>query len=665
MSETEEIDAALKRARAHILASQLDDGSWSYPVHNDLRISAFYLNLLRTLGGDTRTTELGLEGEIAARQLPCGAWQAQPGDTGDIEVTAVLAISLADAHTAAARQAARRAGIWLESQPVPEMDGFWIGFLATTGHLEWARVPYLSPRLVNVPAWVRPNLFDVGVIRLAMVATAVIQYHRALHRTDRECAAAAAQPPWLAAWVKAARRRTRGPAAGATRLWRRLDVRRGSDAPLRAAVAWLLARQEEDGSFFSSVHLTTVVILALHTVDSTAHKDPIERGLRALQGWLGKTPDGLRLAFTDSAVWDTVLFAQVLPLLGCGQDHPAMKSARQFLYSKQIMSLGDYRHRAGGGIVGRHRAGGGHVDRHRARGGHVGGWMYQRIGRHFPDVDDTALAVTVLLASGNHSPQEIDRLQEAVRWIISMQGSNGGWAGWARNDRGWVRLMGGGKWFFVDEPCPAIAARTASILDRIGRGEFAGFDAVAPAAAAAAARGFAYVDRQNRGGLWFCHWFTHLTYGTCYGIEALAHRGRQSDPRVTTALAWFAAIAQPDGGFGEASASHAQRSYCPGPPTPFHTGCVLMAFARAGAADHPTAQQAARWLVAHQDADGGWYTDDYFASGIPGVWYANFEAIPIFYAAKGLALYRSASGRSSAPPPAPRGAADIAGRPKV
>ena len=96
-------------------------------------------------------------------------------------------------------------------------------------------------------------------------------------------------------------------------------------------------------------------------------------------------------------------------------------------------------------------------------------------------------------------------------------------------------------------------------------------------------------------------------------------------------------------GFGESPSSLVTGAYVRTEPTPFHTAIALLLLIKAGRVHTPLAQRSAQWLLEHQEEDGSWQNKDFFAAGIPAVWYTNFSFTPTYYAAKSLNRYLDAT----------------------
>lgn len=622
------LDAALDRTREYLLSSQQQDGTWSGSVESDPRATAFYMSTIWNLGRDPDDRTREMEQYLSWEQLECGAWQAWPGGGPDIDVTAVCVLALKKAETVQGRQARHLAQTWLSGQPLPAVDAFWKGNLALNGELDWVHVPYFTPRLVSNPDWVHPNIYDFSYYRIGVVATALLQAQ------PRNCASKdatagerqadsentpAAFIEWKDRWLSEAKQPDHDVISVLCGALRLLDRMLSTAKHKQAAIDWLLLHQEDDGSFFSSVHMTSIGILALHHLDALRYKTQIEAGLEVMHKWQVTDERGRRQLFTDSTTWDTILCMDLLHRLEVASDDHRIQRALRYIISSQNASLGDWSHRV--------------------RNPSRGGWGFQRTGKYYPDNDDTVMAITALLDLG-HDPSD-DVVRNGVRWLLAMQSSNGGWASWDRNDRSWLRVPNGGPWFARDLASTEITARVLILLSRIVRGKYQGLEDLVPAARDALRRGRKWLKRNKEDGLWFGRWFTHYLYGTCHALEAYRELGYTHDELdIGATVSWLASVANADGGFGEAPDSGRKKRFVHAASTPFHTACALSSLIHADAWRHPVAQRAADWLLENQNASGSWTNKDFFAAGVPGLWYANFTLTPTYFAAKSLLLLK-------------------------
>jgi|GEM_PF-7123588 len=621
------LDQSLLLARDYVLSSQGPDGSWSGSVETDPRATAFYLFTINALGYEATDETDAMERYLSSRQLPCGAWQDSPDGPSDLDVTLVCVLALEDAATTSGQEAGMRAQRWLCGQRAPKPDSFWRGLLAIKGDVPFASIPYVSPRIVSVPDWLHPNLYDFSFLRIAVVTATLLQCHggrtaassrighaRSARRHDRRF------EEWKERWITECGRPAPGLFSWLCGALRQFDRAISPERHSDAALAWLLEHQEEDGSFFSSVHMTSVAVITLHRLDPVRHERQVRAGLEALRNWQRCDGNMRWQQFTDSTNWDTILFLDLLPRLGLSVHDPQIDRAREYVHSSQITHKGDWSHRARGASD-------------------VGAWGFQRVGKWYPDADDTVMALNALL--NLRDPRSSEVVRRGVEWLLAMQSSSGGWASWDRNDRGWMRLPGGGPWFARDLDASEITARVVSLFARIARGDFGGLDHLLPRLAEAKRRGIRWLQRNSRNGIWFGRWFTHYIYGTSHvleAFEAVCERAHATDKDL--ALTWLISIANADGGYGESADSARAGQFVGAPSTPFHTACALSAMIHAGASRHPAAERAVTWLLRDQNPDGGWTNRDFFAAGVPGLWYGNFELTPTYFAAMALSKYR-------------------------
>jgi len=606
-----------------MLSTQRPDGTWEFEVKSDVRATAFYLNTIARLGfpADVRTRQM--ESHLSDKQLKCGAWESSPGSGPDIEVTAVCALSLERAETKLGLEARSLAEIWLSKQPHPPVDSFWTGFLALCGYLDWQDVPYLTPRIVTKHDWLHPNIYDFSFLRIAVVSAILMQSNSARGaaavRRSTTSRIADAYSVWRDCWIAKAKSVSGGALAFLSKSIWGFDQIFSVERNKEAAIHWLLSHQESDGSFFSSVHMTSIAIVALHTVDAKGYADQIQAGLMAMQQWQIVEGETRRQSFTDSTNWDTILGYDLLRRLGVPSSHSQMRRAESYIVSAQTNRVGDWSHRVKKAMP--------------------GGWGFQRVGSLYPDNDDTVMAVTALLEAGSAIDQ--NAIENGVRWLLSMQSSNGGWASWDRNDRPWIKIPNGGPWFARDLACSEITARVVVLLSRIVKGRYPTLEHLHGPSKVALRRGLRWLKRNEKAGIWYGVWFSHFLYGTSHVLEAYREVDLVAkDATTRRCAAWFVSVVNNDGGFGEALESGSGQGFVSAPSSAFHTACGLIGLVHSGASGHVVASQAAQWLVENQCENGSWMDKCFFAAGVPGLWYANFTGTSNYFAAKALSEYR-------------------------
>jgi squalene-hopene/tetraprenyl-beta-curcumene cyclase len=617
----------LCRTRDYLITSHRPDGTWNGRVENDPQPTAFFLSTLSSLGRENNDETRELELFLASEQDDSGAWTASPDGPSSVDVSMVCVLALKNAGTERGRQARYKAQEWLVTQPPPQMDSFWRGYLALNDDLDWADLPYLTPRLVSNPKWVHPNIYDFSFVRIAVVSAIIIQAcvprrhnQKAIKREKEDESQHPEFAEWKRLWLAEAHKPMLGVIPLICGFARRIDNIFSTAKHDKAAIDWLLRHQERDGSFFSSVHMTSIAVVALHKSDPIRFEEQIENGINSMRKWQVTDERGRRQPFTDSTTWDTILCMDLLAEIN-GPTCQHVQSARDYILENQGTQSGDWSNRT--------------------RISTAGGWSFQHVGCWYPDCDDTAIALISLLSMGVGDKAFREKIHKGVGWLLAMQGSDGGWASWDRNDRQWMQIPNGGRWFARDLVSTEITARVIILLSRIIQNGHKEYDDLVPKARKALRRGTRWLRRNRQNGIWFGRWFTHYLYGTCHALEAYRELGFSYDhPEIQTALGWLLAVKNSDGGYGEASSSANKSKFVQAPSTPFHTACALIGLIHAGAANHPVAHGAAQWLLENQNADGTWKNKDSFAAGLPGVWYANFELTPTYFSAKSLLLFK-------------------------
>lgn len=633
MTRFQDIDSALARTRSYLVSRQRQDGTWSGTVKSDPRTTAFYLNTVRNSGRPPDSTTQKMEVFLKQEQLDCGAWEKWPGSGPDLDVTLVCTLSLANCDTNEGALAREKAEAWLLDQEPPMMDSFWLGYLALNGHLTWSDAPHLSIRIVANPSWVRPNIFDFSFLRLAVVATSLLQELElrkqatlAVNKTSNSNSSAESQfQIWIKKWTAGYARGRFRPLSLLSRIWRAFDFTFPSKLKRKKAINWLLEHQENDGSFFSSAHMTSIAVVALHRMDASLYETQIVSGLRALRKWHVVEGGDVFQQFTDSTTWDTILFLDLLAKIGGSETTESIERSRNYLLECQNFHQGDWSARVSSPTG--------------------GAWCFQRIGRWYPDCDDTAFAALSLLSTKEE--QSSKAALEGTKWLLSMQCSNGGWASWDRNDRAWMMIPNGGPWFARDLPAVDITSRVILLLSRVIDEQIEGAEHLVPKIKIALKRGVNWLESQYDEGRWFGSWFTHYLYGTCHALEALREVGRPVNVEYfRLSEKWVRSIVNSDGGFGEAPNSGHKYGFVAAASTPFHTACGLLSLSYCGAEKTEVSRKAAEWLLSNQNPDGTWTNNDFFAAGVPGLWYANFSNTPTYFAAKSLRVHQEELARN-------------------
>jgi squalene-hopene/tetraprenyl-beta-curcumene cyclase len=611
-----ELQGALARGRARLLALQHPAGWWQGELETNVTMDAEDLLVREALGVRTADQTRRTAAWIRSRQRADGTWATFHGGPGDLSTTveAYLALRLAGdppqaAHLQAAARFVRAAGGIGRTRVFTRM------WLALFGLWPWDELPVVPPEFVLLPPWCPLNLYDFACwARQTLVPVAVVGAFRPVWRLGVDLPELAAQPP------PALSPPARGWAAAFTRLDRALHAYQARPLPrlrrlaLARAERWILERQEADGSWGGIQPPWVWSLLALRLLGYRLDHPVLQAGLAGLDGFTVDHDGRRRLEACQSPVWDTALAVVALTDAGLPGDHPALLRAGRWLLGQQVRVRGDW-------AVRRPR-----LD--------PGGWAFEFANDHYPDIDDTAEVVMALdrLAV----PGAAAAIGRAVAWTVGMQSRGGGWGAFDADNR---RRLPAKLPFcdfgeVTDPPSADVTAHAVEMLASLGLEG-------TPAARA----GLAWLlGQQEPEGSWFGRWGANHLYGTGAALPALAAAGIGPDhPAVDRAVAWLEAHQNPDGGWGEDLRSYRDPAWRGrGTSTASQTAWALLALLAAGRRSAAAALGAA-FLARHQQPDGSWDEPQFTGTGFPGDFYINYHLYRQIFPVMALGRYLGAA----------------------
>jgi squalene-hopene/tetraprenyl-beta-curcumene cyclase len=321
----------------------------------------------------------------------------------------------------------------------------------------------------------------------------------------------------------------------------------------------------------------------------------------------------------QSPVWDTTLALVGLLDAGLSPAHDSIALGVDWLSRREVRVRGDWS-----------------VRRSRLE---PGGFAFEFANDNYPDVDDTAEIVIALVRAGVEGPV----VSRSISWLLGMQSQNGGWGAFDADNAS--RLPG--KLPFCDfgeVTDPPSVDVTAHVLEALALVGLAG--------SPQALRGIEYLlAEQEPDGSWFGRWGANHLYGTGAVVPALAACGLAGHESVRRAVSWLARVQNEDGGFGEDLRSYDDPAWHGrGSSTASQTAWALLALHAAGETG-PLLEDAVRFLVESQHADGSWDEPWYTGTGFPGDFYINYhlyrQVFPVSALGRVLAGRRVRIGRAA------------------
>jgi squalene-hopene/tetraprenyl-beta-curcumene cyclase len=642
-----DLERAIERATAALLARQRDDGHWLFELEADATIPAEYVLLRHYLG---EPVDKALEAKIAAYlrriQGTHGGWPLFA--EGDLDVSATVKAYFAlkmigdpvDAdHMRRAREALHARG------GAERSNVFTRIMLALFGFIPWRAVPVMPVEIMLLPTWFPFHLDKISYwSRTVIVPLLVLMANKPVARNAKgvRIDELFLQPPHTLGPAP------RAPQQKASWFW----FFRGVDNVLRAlepyfpkrtrgravdrAAAWVTERLNgEDGlgAIFPAMANSVMMFDALGIGGNDPRRAIARQSIEKL---LVPHAHEAYCQPCVSPIWDTGLVAHTLLEVGGERAVAAARKGLDWLVPQQVLDV------SGDWIARRPEL-------------RPGGWAFQYANPHYPDVDDTAVVAMAMDRMQKVSGRQdyAGSLSRATEWIVGMQSRNGGWGAFdADNEYYYLNnIPFADHGALLDPPTEDVSARCLSMLAQLGQN-------ILPRPAGeekhAIDRAIAYLRQtQLADGSWYGRWGMNYIYGTWSVLCALRAAGIDRDaPEIRRAIRWLEAIQNADGGWGEDGTSYKldYSGYERAPSTASQTAWALLGLMAAGALETAAVSRGVTYLLANQGLDGFWEEPRYTATGFPRVFYLRYHGYAKFFPLWALARYRNLRNVSAAIP---------------
>ncbi len=250
----------------------------------------------------------------------------------------------------------------------------------------------------------------------------------------------------------------------------------------------------------------------------------------------------------------------------------------------------------------------------------------------------------VVMAMNRAGGDYNDAIARAREWVEGLQSKDGGWGAFdADNSYHYLNnIPFADHGALLDPPTADVSARCISMLAQLGATQ---------ETSEVMKRGVAYLlKEQEKDGSWYGRWGMNYIYGTWSSLCAPNVAGLGADhPAMRKAVDWLVAIQNADGGWGEDGESYKldYRGYEQAPSTASQTAWALLALMAAGERDNPAVARGVAYLTRNQAADGFWDEELYTATGFPRVFYLRYHGYSKFFPLWALARYRNLSASNS------------------
>jgi len=628
------LEAAVARARDHLLSLQHEDGHWCAELEGDTILESEYLLLLHFLGRGHQSRVVKAAEYLRRQQRPGGGWAIYPGGPPDVSasVKAYFVLKLQGDDPDAPHMAKARERI-LELGGVEATNSYTKTYLAIFGQYPWSGCPAIPPEIILLPRWFYFHIYEMSSWSRAIFVPLSIVWAHKPHRSVPE-------ERGIRELFHDPKHRPRAREvqdAGEefephTRRWRTFFfavdrflkiIEAGRLRPLRRralrkAEEWIRQRLENSdglGAIFPSIVNTVVAFRCL----GYDRDDPaIAQSLAELEKLEIEEKGTLRLQPCFSPVWDTAQAISALVAAGTDPGHPALRKAARWLLDKEVRAPGDWQLRVP------------EVE--------PGGWYFEYANEPYPDCDDTAEVLTALnqvALDGDDQRRCRQARHRGLRWLLAMQNDDGGWAAFDKGcDKKILTLVPFADHnAMIDPSCEDITGR---ILETLALEDLDPADPVVR-------RAVEYLERTQRpDGTWYGRWGANYLYGTWLALWGLAKAGEDlSRPRYRRSVEWLKRCQNPDGGWGETLRSYDEEQLKGvGPSTASQTAWAVLGLIAAGETQSETVRRGILYLVETQRPDGSWEDGRWTGTGFPKVFYLRYHYYDDYFPLLALATYR-------------------------
>lgn len=624
--DLERVLRTIERARSYLLRLQSPDGYWVGELEADVSVSAGYIPLMYyMLGRVDPVRQQKVINFVASRQNRDGSWSSHRGGPGDLNVSIQTYFDLKLAGVSADEPMMTRARDFILSKGgICRSNVFTKIWLALFGQYPWEGTPSLPPELILLPNWFYINIYEFAswsratIVALSVVLTNRPTCHVPEHAHVEELYL---EPEGRRDYSLG---RFRNPLSwksfflaldGLLKLWERMPYKPLRRLALARTEEWIVAHQEADGSWGGIMLPWVYSLVALKSLGYSLEHPVMEKGMRGLEGFIVEDDETLRLQPATSPVWDTAWSVLALRESGLPEDHPALRRAAAWLLSQQVTVAGDWQ----------------------VKNPSVepACWAFEFENDLYPDMDDTAVVARALSKVRLDGVQESAKqraIQRAVRWVVSMQSRDGGWAAFDKdNDRAILGQIPFAD--FMSPLDPTCADVTAHVVELLGESKLDD---------ASLRRALAYLrGTQEADGSWYGRWGVNYIYGTGLVLSALAAvDGLVDEGFVRRACSWLAFRQNPNGGWGESCESYADPAWKgTGDSTPSQTSWALLGLMAAGEASGPAVSRGIEYLLSTQREDGAWDEEPYTGTGFPKAFYLRYDLYRVYFPLMALARY--------------------------
>src|SRR6266576_3743267 len=587
------VAAAIGGARDYLFSQQHEEGYWCGELEADTTLESDYIMLHTLLGTGDMDRFRKAARYILQHQNEDGGWPIYAAGPSNVSasVKAYFGLKLAG-FTADHSALVRARKKILELGGVTEVNTFTKIYLCFFGQYDYDAVPAIPPEIVLFPNWFWFNIYEISSwSRAILVPLSIVYAKKPFKKISDEMA--------IDELFVGGRAKSRMRLEWSEKLvsWRNffllldrlvhwfeaVHIRPLRSIALKKAEKWMLERFEMSDGLGAIYPAMLNAIIALRCLGYSLDDPQMIRALDEFEKLGIEDEDTFRMQPCMSPVWDTAYAMFALGEAGVPKTDPRMVKAADWTLQKQVRNPGDW-------MVNNKK-------------GKPAGWYFEFNNEFYPDVDDTAM-VALGLSKVEHpnGRYQVESVERAIDWILSMQCKNGGFASFDKdNDRMVFQYIP-----FADHNAmldPPTVDITGRILEMFAT---YGYDKNHRAVKKA----LKFIrDEQEPDGSWFGRWGVNYIYGTALVLRGLEAIGiEHHEPYIQQAAEWIRMVQNPDGGWGDTRSDSVAR--------------------------------AIAYLLKTQKKDGSWDEAWYTGTGFPRVFYLMYHMYRQYFPLIALTTYK-------------------------
>ncbi len=620
------VAAAIDGARNWLLSQQHEDGYWCGELEADSTLESDYILMHTLLGTSNQERFQKCANYILRHQNEDGGWPIYNGGPSNISasVKAYFSLKLAGYQPDHPVLDRARKKI-LDLGGVTKVNTFTKIYLCFLGQYDYDAVPAIPPEIVLFPNWFWFNIYEISSwSRAILVPLSIVYAKKPFKKISDELA--------IDELFVGGRDKSRMRLAWSEKLisWRNfflvfdrlthwfeaVHIRPLRSLALKKAEKWMLERFEMSDGLGAIYPAMLNAIIALRCQGYSLDDPQMIRALDEFEKLGIEEEDTFRMQPCKPPVWDTAYAMFALGEAGLPATDPRMVKSADWILQKQVRKPGDWTVKN--------------------KKGKPGGWYFEFNNEFYPDVDDTAM-VALGLAQVEHpnGRYQLESVERAIDWVLSMQCKNGGWASFDKdNDRMVFQYIPFADHnAMLDPPTVDITGRILEMLATYGYAK--NHPAVKKA--------LKFIrDEQEPDGSWFGRWGVNYIYGTMQVLRGLEAMGTDHhEPYVQQAAEWIRMVQNPDGGWGETCGSYDDpNTKGIGPSTPSQTAWAVMGLLAANDTRSDSVAKGIAYLLKTQKKDGSWDEPWYTGTGFPRVFYLMYHMYRQYFPLIALTTYK-------------------------